>query len=655
MVTYRLWGLVALGFSLVSPPVLAQACQDVPADRSAQEALTWLEPLAESTPTAPEALEAWLDLIDTPLPLNSASAEALATLPLLDPLLAARIVRDRDRHGPFFRLCDLSRVEGLSPTLTRQLTPFLTVAPPAPSARRWSAQAWQRLQRPSSAGSSSWPRSLRSFSRLSATSQRWTLGLALEHDPAERIGWAPQRGHRGLDHTVAFVEAVPTPPLRLVAGTYRVSAGLGLALGRPFGGRKGGHPVSPFLPQRARLRGYQGASEHGYLQGGAVQMSLGAHLQGLVFASSRRLDATLAPHQTSATDDTRWYVRSLRTSGLHETPGEQAGRGILGATTVGGVLTTQSGAFSGGLIHYTTRYSIPFDPAHPTPWRYPLSSVYASAAFETWRLFGEVATDHRVTAFVGGGAVRTKHLDLLVLGRRYPEALRSPLGQPMADQQGPPANEHGLYLGLTLRLAAAWRMEGHLDQVRVPAPRPSHPRPTTGHDLRVRLTYAPRPWASAYVHITHQARDVQTTTGRVATTQPAHRHSVRLHGQIDLSRTWRLGVRAERVLATEGPASHQGHLIYQDIRWRHPRGWQIRVRQAFFGASAYPARLYMVEPSLYGTFSVPALHEDGTRLAVRIAGPLTPALHAEASYGHTRQSHAQDPAPTLGLQLRWRW
>jgi len=58
---------------------------------------------------------------DTPVRVNSASAEELERLPGVGPRLAQAIVADRARHGPFREVADLSRVRGIGPVLLERL------------------------------------------------------------------------------------------------------------------------------------------------------------------------------------------------------------------------------------------------------------------------------------------------------------------------------------------------------------------------------------------------------------------------------------------------------------------------------------------------------------------------------------------------------
>jgi len=59
--------------------------------------------------------------------LNRASAEELATLPGIGARLAERIVLFRERNGPFATLDDLADVNGVSPRVLQDLTPYVSV------------------------------------------------------------------------------------------------------------------------------------------------------------------------------------------------------------------------------------------------------------------------------------------------------------------------------------------------------------------------------------------------------------------------------------------------------------------------------------------------------------------------------------------------
>jgi competence ComEA-like helix-hairpin-helix protein len=109
----RLWLLLALG-----PALLAAARRDL----FAQGVVRRPAPAAASTPAAPTSA-----LPDDRLVLNTATAAELQTLVGLGPVVAGRIVEDRERDGPYRSVEDLERVAGIGPARVRKLSGRLRV------------------------------------------------------------------------------------------------------------------------------------------------------------------------------------------------------------------------------------------------------------------------------------------------------------------------------------------------------------------------------------------------------------------------------------------------------------------------------------------------------------------------------------------------
>ncbi len=88
----------------------------------------WMGCAADAGPRRRLAGEERL-VLGLPLDLNAAGEAELAWIPGLSRRLAAAVVEDRDRSGPFARVDDLVRVRGIGPKRLEMARPALTVAP----------------------------------------------------------------------------------------------------------------------------------------------------------------------------------------------------------------------------------------------------------------------------------------------------------------------------------------------------------------------------------------------------------------------------------------------------------------------------------------------------------------------------------------------
>lgn len=65
--------------------------------------------------------------VQRPMDINTAESTELASLPGIGPVLARRIVEEREVRGPFRSIDDLRRVRGIGPRLLRQIERRATV------------------------------------------------------------------------------------------------------------------------------------------------------------------------------------------------------------------------------------------------------------------------------------------------------------------------------------------------------------------------------------------------------------------------------------------------------------------------------------------------------------------------------------------------
>ncbi len=73
--------------------------------------------------------EATSEVLPDRLNINMATAEELASLPGIGPVLAERIVAWREAHGPFTQIADIKQVSGIGDTLFARIQPYITIGP----------------------------------------------------------------------------------------------------------------------------------------------------------------------------------------------------------------------------------------------------------------------------------------------------------------------------------------------------------------------------------------------------------------------------------------------------------------------------------------------------------------------------------------------
>ncbi len=86
------------------------------------------EPTATAAPVAaPAAAPVAAPAEAGPVNVNTATVEALDTVPGIGPALASRIVAHREQYGPFRSVADVQQVRGIGPRSIERMAPSLTV------------------------------------------------------------------------------------------------------------------------------------------------------------------------------------------------------------------------------------------------------------------------------------------------------------------------------------------------------------------------------------------------------------------------------------------------------------------------------------------------------------------------------------------------
>jgi hypothetical protein len=126
-------------------------------------------------------------------------------------------------------------------------------------------------------------------------------------------------------------------------------------------------------------------------------------------------------------------------------------------------------------------------------------SVDYSYTYKNFHFFGEAATDKNFnTAFLNGLLVSVDaRVDLSLVHRSIAQDYQAIYGNAFTESVYP-NNERGIYAGITIRPATAWRLDAYGDIYKFPWLRSQVDAPSYGKDFLAQLTYTPNKQVEIY-------------------------------------------------------------------------------------------------------------------------------------------------------------
>ncbi|MEM1093689.1 MAG: helix-hairpin-helix domain-containing protein [Bacteroidota bacterium] len=696
------WLVAALLLVLPTLSAFGQATDTLSVENEVEDLLEGVE---DELADPEELADLLASLRDNPLDVNTASADDFASIPLISPLLAQRIVVYRTTQGRFLSIPELQQVDGIDGDLFFALRPYLRIGealaperqraslfPQAPPLRQvlrdLRYDVIQRYTRRLTLGRGYDDDTTRTtylgtperlYTRLRISERRYfSLNVTLDKDPGEAYAWNPAQQQFGYDFASAHLMIGNRGRLKtLILGDYVVTAGQGLTLWRGTGFGKGAATTTPMVRRGRGPTPYGSSDENRFFRGAAASVYVTPDLVVSAFASRRQLDASFTDTRLDSTA-TALVFSGFNETGLHRTLTEVSRRDALEETLVGGQVEYQGDALRIGTVGYQSRFADRVQPGSQAFQRFGFAGDAASAVgvygqyyFPTALLFGEVSRIRNgATAAVGGAQLDlARTVDLTVLGRSYPRDFAALHSFAFGERNGATQNERGVYVGLRVQPSRAWTIHAYRDQYRFPWARFGTLYPSRGWDALLRVEHRPRRWllwyAQGRTETREEGRDVEQRGRITESLLDATRQSFRLHGDYQFNRRLRVRARAEWSRYSELGETSTGVLIYQEARFSPIPALRLDGRLAFFDTEDFDARLYTYEYDLLYTFSVPAFSGRGQRAYVLLRWQPIESLQLEAKYGVTRFEDRETIGSSLDevdgnvlrearLQLRWR-
>ncbi len=470
----------------------------------------------------------------------------------------------------------------------------------------------------------------------------------------------------GYDYYSAYLQVKRRGFLEnLVVGNYRMRTALGLVMnsslgfGKSFGTGTLHSPASVLTPHTSR-------SSAAFLQGAAATFAVSRQLKSTVFASLRRIDASL--------DEDGNIVTVLKT-GYHRTASELERKNNASQASAGANVEYRGKAFRVGATALWNHYNRPMK-----PWKngspvsqlyrryYPSGTDFFNASVNYGYSYGKTLVVEGETAADGNGCVATvntlkwqPHRRLSVTGiqRYYPYKFCATLGRSFSEG-GSNRNENGIYVGAEWQTCDWLSLSGYSDAAYFQWPR--YGTTGSGHSFDNQLQAVCKLSPSSTLLLRFRVRLCEKDDNTAQRLRYRHDRRMRAaYTVVDGRFSWKTQVDVSWSQFTSG--SLGGMVGETAVIAVKP--WKIVVVTAYFRTKDYYSRVYAYERSTPYNMSFMSFFGHGCRAYALAEVSLPLNLTAVAKLGFTRYfdrdtigsslQTIDSPSQTdLDIMLMWR-
>jgi hypothetical protein len=570
-----------------------------------------------------------------PINLNTADADELKRLRIVTDLQIENLISYRNIFGKFISIYELQAVPAWDVSTIHKLLPLVTIAIPVSLAdeasRRFRDGDHSLLIRISqilekSDGfdkSTSGTKYIGSPQRI-LLRYRYTyknllqFGLVGDKDAGEQFFKGAQS--KGFDFYSFHLFARKIGIIQSLAlGDFTVNMGQGLIQWQGLAFKKSAD-VMGVKRQSSILRPYSSAGEFYFHRGAGITIQKGK-IEATAFASIRKLSANFVADTVNKED----FISSFLTSGYHRTNSENDDRNNLTQTTFGGNVTYRGNRWHVGVNGIYYNFSLPVQKRDEPYNLYAISgktwynfSVDYSYTYKNLHFFGEAASDKNSNkAFINGLLVSVDpRVDISFVQRTISAAYQSINGNAFTENTYP-TNESGFYAGITIRPAAAWRLDAYGDIYKFPWLKYLVDAPSSGRDFLAQLTYTPNKQVEVYTKFRNESKQGNQSDNTTVTNYlvALPRQNWRLQVSYKLNPAIALRNRAELLwYDNNGINKENGFLSFIDFIYKPlllPYSGVLRLQ--YFETDGYNSRIYAYENDVLYSYSIPAFFDKGFR------------------------------------------
>jgi hypothetical protein len=590
-------------------------------------------------------LQDMVQYLKNPVNLNRADENILKDLRMLNPMQIQNLIRYRDVLGSFLSIYELQAVPGFDIITIQKLRPYITISNTKRALETFTERftggensillrATQVLEqsrgfKADTAGvtSSFYPGSPQKlFFRYKYTYKNLLqYGVVGEKDAGEDFFKGTQK--QGFDFYSAHLFARNIGIVKALAlGDFTVNMGQGLTSWMTLAFKKNPDIMS-VKRQAPVLKPYSSAGEIFFHRG--VGITLGRNKwEATLFGSYRKLDANFVPADTSSSVDE--FVSSLQTSGLHRTANEVADKNAQRQIAFGGNFKYRIDRLLLSVNAVQYQLKLPLVKANDPYNYYALTgksfgnySVDYSYTFRNLHFFGEAARSSAgYMAFVNGLLLSAaSNVDMSIFYRNISKGYQSLYTNAFTESTYP-ANEKGVFTGISIRPNTSWRIDAYADIYRFPWLKFRVNAPSEGKDYLLQVDYKPDKVFEIYSRFKAEAKSINYNPDNLPMSpvveQP--KKSWRTHLSYKLDKSFTLRSRVEIVwFDQKGRAASDGFMLYTDLLYKPVmKPFSGNIRLMYFETDDYNSRLYAYENDVLYSFSIPVFYDKGYRYYVNL-------------------------------------
>ncbi len=595
-----------------------------------------LEAMAEKKDAEPEDDSYLMDLeqfSEHPLNMNTASAEELIQLQILDIFKIRNFLSYRKMLGPLLNIYELQAVPGWDIETINRILPYVTVGKYeslySSLKERWKGGNASFLIRASqviekSKGYNKQVNPDASYYMGSAQKifiryiynfrQQLSYGFSGEKDAGEPFFSGAQR--YGFDfYSFHFFLRLSGLVRSFAIGDFTVNLGQGLIQWQDFTFTKSSQSLN-IKREAANLKPYHSSGEYNFHRGIGISLQKGKW-QTTLFVSERKISTNILKD----TAGTETEFSSFQNSGYHRTASEIADRNNNSQFAAGGNVRYAAGRLLLGFNSVYYRFSSSLQKKDEPYTLFSLKgnqladySLDYSYTRNNLHVFGEFATDHlHHRAFIHGALISLgENLDLGFIYRNISTGYQTLYSSAFTENTAP-GNEKGFYAGLSFRATAGLRINFYQDLFIFPWLKFGVDAPSGGRDLLLQLVYQPTKYWQLTGLFRKESKWINGAilqTGMPPMVNPEKRR-IRIESDFTISRSLQFTSRLEWVkLAGTGSLPQYGFLGMVATSFNRS-GTSGSFGVSVFETDNYNTRIYSFEPDLKYNFSLPEFYGRG--------------------------------------------